>query len=155
MAKTKQIHQDGFSRFNCIKPTTNVVFTLIFILLAVITFLPVVFVFIISISSEASIAQNGYSFFPADDIHTVRLGHKIICAVFQGGDFIVLTVFLRHDDYRDERKHRILSDDIQKGVAIHHRHHNIQQNQSDAVLALPQNIQSYLPVFRFQHLIGI
>ena len=66
MAKTKQIHQDGFSRFNCIKPTTNVVFTLIFILLAVITFLPVVFVFIISISSEASIAQNGYSFFPAE-----------------------------------------------------------------------------------------
>ena len=66
MAKTKQIHQDGFSRFNCIKPTTNVVFTLIFILLAIITFLPVVFVFIISISSEASIAQNGYSFFPAE-----------------------------------------------------------------------------------------
>ena len=66
MAKTKQVHQDGFSRFNCIKPTTNVVFTLIFILLAVITFLPVVFVFIISISSEASIAQNGYSFFPAE-----------------------------------------------------------------------------------------
>ena len=66
MAKTKQIHQDGFSRFNCIKPMTNVVFTLIFILLAIITFLPVVFVFIISISSEASIAQNGYSFFPVE-----------------------------------------------------------------------------------------
>ena len=66
MAKTKQVHQDGFSRFNCIKPTTNVVFTLIFILLAIITFLPVVFVFIISIFSEASIAQNGYSFFPAE-----------------------------------------------------------------------------------------
>ena len=64
--KMKQVYRDGFSRFNCIKPTTNVVFTLIFILLAVITFLPVVFVFIISISSEASIAQNGYSFFPAE-----------------------------------------------------------------------------------------
>lgn len=64
--KTKRVSQDGFKRFNCIKPTTNAVFTMIFILLAIITFLPVVFVFIISISSEASIAQNGYSFFPAE-----------------------------------------------------------------------------------------
>ena len=64
--KAKQVHQDGFSRFNAIKPATNAVFTLIFVLLAIITFLPVVFVFIISISSEASIAQNGYSFFPAE-----------------------------------------------------------------------------------------
>jgi len=64
--KTKRVSQDGFNRFNCIKPTTNAVFTMIFILLAIITFLPVVFVFIISISSEASIAQNGYSFFPAE-----------------------------------------------------------------------------------------
>lgn len=64
--KTKRVSQDGFNRFNCIKPTTNAAFTMIFILLAIITFLPVVFVFIISISSEASIAQNGYSFFPAE-----------------------------------------------------------------------------------------
>ena len=64
--KRKAVVQDGFSRFNRIKPATNVVFTLIFILLALITFLPVVFVFIISISSEASIAQNGYSFFPKE-----------------------------------------------------------------------------------------
>lgn len=64
--KTKRVSQDGFNRFNCIKPTTNAAFTIIFILLAIITFLPVVFVFIISISSEASIAQNGYSFFPAE-----------------------------------------------------------------------------------------
>ena len=62
----KKVYQDGFARFNSIKGTTNAVFTLIFILLAIITFLPVVFVFIISISSEASIAQNGYSFFPAE-----------------------------------------------------------------------------------------
>ena len=64
--KAKRVQQDGFNRFNCIKPGTNMVFTLIFVLLAIITFLPVVFVFIISISSEASIAQNGYSFFPAE-----------------------------------------------------------------------------------------
>ena len=64
--KAKKVYHDGFSRFNRIKPVTNAVFSLIFIALAIMTFLPVVFVFIISISSEASIAQNGYSFFPAE-----------------------------------------------------------------------------------------
>ena len=64
--KANKVYRDGFDRFNQIKPVTNVFFTLIFVLLAIITFLPVVFVFIISISSEASIAQNGYSFFPAE-----------------------------------------------------------------------------------------
>ena len=56
---------DGLGRFNQIKPLTNILFSALFILLAVMTVLPVIFVFIISISSEASIAQNGYSFFPA------------------------------------------------------------------------------------------
>lgn len=57
---------DGLTRFNALKPFTNVCFSLLFIILALITFLPVLFVFIISISSEASIAQHGYSFFPAE-----------------------------------------------------------------------------------------
>lgn len=64
--KKKAVPQDGFNRFNRIKPATNAVFTAIFILLAIITFLPLLFVLIISISSEASIAQNGYSFFPTE-----------------------------------------------------------------------------------------
>ncbi len=64
--KKKPVPQDGFNRFNRIKPATNAVFTAIFILLAIITFLPLLFVLIISISSEASIAQNGYSFFPTE-----------------------------------------------------------------------------------------
>lgn len=64
--KKKAVPQDGLNRFNRIKPATNAVFSAVFILLAIITFLPVLFVFIISISSEASIAQNGYSFFPAE-----------------------------------------------------------------------------------------
>ena len=57
---------DGLSRFNQLKPLTNAGFSLLFILLALITFLPVLFVFMISISSEASIAQHGYSFWPAE-----------------------------------------------------------------------------------------
>ena len=64
--KQKAVHQDGFNRFNCIKKSTTAVFSVIFILLALMTFLPVLFVFIISISSEASIAQHGYSFFPKE-----------------------------------------------------------------------------------------
>ena len=69
MELTKQpqrILTDGLGRFNQIKPVTNVVFSALFILLALTTVLPVIFVFIISISSEASIAANGYSFFPKE-----------------------------------------------------------------------------------------
>ena len=56
----------GLGRFNQIRPLTNVLFSMLFIILALMTVLPVVFVLIISISSEASIAANGYSFFPSE-----------------------------------------------------------------------------------------
>lgn len=62
----KMVPTSGLGRFNQIKPLTNVLFSLLFILLALLTVLPVIFVFIISISSEASIAANGYSFFPSE-----------------------------------------------------------------------------------------
>lgn len=55
---------DGMSRFNRIKPTTNFLYSLLFIVLALVCVLPVVFVIIISFTSEASIGVNGYSFFP-------------------------------------------------------------------------------------------
>lgn len=66
MAKNKLCHQDGMLRFNSISNGANALFSLVFILLALITFLPAVFVLIISFSSEASVAQNGYSFFPSE-----------------------------------------------------------------------------------------
>ena len=53
-------------RMNRIKPGTNAVFNLVFVLLAAAAILPVVFVFMISISSEESIRQVGYSFFPVE-----------------------------------------------------------------------------------------
>ncbi len=56
--------KDGLGRFNQIRPLTNVLFSALFILLAAATVLPVIFVFIISVSSESSIARNGYSFIP-------------------------------------------------------------------------------------------
>lgn len=51
---------------NRIKKPTNILFNLIFIIISLICIIPFVFVFIISISSEASIAQNGYQFIPTE-----------------------------------------------------------------------------------------
>ena len=56
----------GMLRFNAIKPGTNAVYTLLFILLAALCVIPVIFVIIISFSSEASIGKVGYSFVPAE-----------------------------------------------------------------------------------------
>jgi len=55
---------DTMNRFNRIHPVTNAVGSMIFILLALLAVAPVVFVIIISFSSESSIAKNGYSFLP-------------------------------------------------------------------------------------------
>ena len=57
---------DGMMRFNRVSPGTNVLYSALFILLALLCVLPVVFVIIISFTSEASIGQNGYSFFPKE-----------------------------------------------------------------------------------------
>ncbi|MBR0218934.1 MAG: carbohydrate ABC transporter permease [Clostridia bacterium] len=56
----------GMLRFNAIRPGTNAAYTLLFILLAVLCVIPVIFVIIISFSSEASIGKVGYSFVPAE-----------------------------------------------------------------------------------------
>ena len=57
---------DGMMRFNRVSPGTNVLYSALFIVLALLCVLPVVFVIIISFTSEASIGQNGYSFFPKE-----------------------------------------------------------------------------------------
>ncbi|MBR6158966.1 MAG: carbohydrate ABC transporter permease, partial [Lachnospiraceae bacterium] len=49
---------------NHLRPVTNLIFSILVALLSVLTVLPLVFTGIISISSEASIAAKGYSFFP-------------------------------------------------------------------------------------------
>lgn len=51
---------------NRIKPGTNALFNLLFIILAAACIIPVIFVVMISVSSEASIRQVGYSFFPTE-----------------------------------------------------------------------------------------
>ena len=44
----------------------NIIYTIIFILIVALMVVPLIFVVIISFSSEASIATNGYSFFPKE-----------------------------------------------------------------------------------------
>jgi len=54
------------SKLNRVSPKTNTIFSVIFIIFALVCIIPVVFIFIISISSEASIKMNGYRFWPED-----------------------------------------------------------------------------------------
>ena len=51
--------------FHRVKPGSNALFCVLFSLLGFATFLPLLLVIIISFSSEASIAEKGYSFFPS------------------------------------------------------------------------------------------
>ena len=62
----KNLQSDGMKRFNRIRPETNVLYSILFIALALVCIMPVVFVIIISFTSEASIAVNGYSFVPEE-----------------------------------------------------------------------------------------
>lgn len=57
---------DGMQRFNSVKPGANVAYSALFITLALICLLPVIFVIIISFTSEAAIGKYGYSFFPKE-----------------------------------------------------------------------------------------
>ncbi len=56
----------GMIRFNAIRPGTNVAYSALFILLALLCIIPVIFVIIISFSSETSISKVGYSFTPIE-----------------------------------------------------------------------------------------
>jgi len=54
----------GAKRLNRIKGSTNLLFNTTFIILSLMCIIPFIFVFIISISAESSIAKSGYQFFP-------------------------------------------------------------------------------------------
>lgn len=53
-------------KLNAIKGSTNVIFNIIFIVLSVMCLFPLFYVFMISISSKASIMKNGYAMIPAE-----------------------------------------------------------------------------------------
>lgn len=52
-------------KYTRVKPATNVCFSAIFILLALLCFLPALLVLIVSLSAESSVLNKGYSYFPS------------------------------------------------------------------------------------------
>lgn len=58
--------QSSILAYTRIKPHTNALFSIIFIIVALSCFLPALLVLIVSFSSEASVATKGYSFFPSE-----------------------------------------------------------------------------------------
>jgi len=56
--------QDATLKYSRVSPVTNVIFSMVFIILALLCFLPALLVCIVSFSSEASVLHKGYSFFP-------------------------------------------------------------------------------------------
>ena len=63
---TREKKNGGSWSWNRIGNGTNLLLSALFVLLSVLTVLPLVFVFIVSLSSEASITERGYSFFPSE-----------------------------------------------------------------------------------------
>ena len=61
--KGKNLNESSLSRLNRIHPVTNVVFNALFVILALVCFLPIVFIFIISITDNDVIRQQGYQLF--------------------------------------------------------------------------------------------
>ena len=60
----KKVNEEN--HLNRIRPATNIAFNGLFLLLALMAFVPIIFVFIISITSEKSIAAYGYQFIPKE-----------------------------------------------------------------------------------------
>lgn len=61
---TRTVYESGLDKFNRPSKSINVIFNLIFILLALICVVPMLVVLSISLSSEESIRQTGYHMFP-------------------------------------------------------------------------------------------
>lgn len=61
----KTISDNSFAKINRVKPATNVVFSVVLSICAVLTVIPMLLVFSISISSSESLTYNGFSLFPS------------------------------------------------------------------------------------------
>ena len=61
--KVNKPSEDNMSRLNRINPVTNGLFNALFVILALVCFTPIIFIFIISITDNNVIKQQGYQFF--------------------------------------------------------------------------------------------
>ena len=59
----KNLNESSLSRLNRIHPVTNALFNVLFVILALVCFLPIIFIFIISITDNDVIRQQGYQLF--------------------------------------------------------------------------------------------
>ncbi len=64
MAKKEKKLLDGLAKFNRVSPLVNVLFSAAFIIGAIVCFMPLIFIIIISFTDESSLSTIGYSFFP-------------------------------------------------------------------------------------------
>lgn len=84
MSKKKPVtDNDNMNRLNRITPTTNFLFNLIFLILALTCFLPIIFIFIISITKNEVLRTEGYKLFVTAetvslDAYTFLWGQKHI-----------------------------------------------------------------------------
>ncbi len=82
----------GMVRFNALRSGTNAVYSALFVLLALICVVPVIFVIIISFSSENSIKTVGYSFHPVE--WSVTAYEYVWSQKMSGGMPLVVRAFL-------------------------------------------------------------
>ncbi len=61
---SKATNDNAMNKLNRIKPGTNALFNVLFVILGLACVIPILYVFMISISSEASITKYGYQFIP-------------------------------------------------------------------------------------------
>lgn len=61
---TRTVYESGLDKFNRPSKSVNIIFNLIFIILALVCVVPILVVLSISLSSEESIRQTGYHIFP-------------------------------------------------------------------------------------------
>ena len=61
---SKATNDNAMNKLNRIKPATNALFNVLFLILGLGCVIPILYVFMISITSEASITQYGYQFIP-------------------------------------------------------------------------------------------
>lgn len=60
---SKKMNDSAMNKLNRIKPGTNILFNLLFVILAAMCFLPIVSIFVISITDAGAIRADGYKFF--------------------------------------------------------------------------------------------
>lgn len=61
--KVKAVSGDTLSRLNRIHPVTNALFNIMFLIVALACFLPIIFIFMISITDNDIIRKEGYQIF--------------------------------------------------------------------------------------------